>query len=133
MPGSGFLLCQKVRSKLNNYLRPDAGSLNYVHALVMMSQWLTKFGPSANPYDKTFDGVDIPKTEVDEEQPYHDLDPKRLKLFGTGHWDATEFLSEELVMAYREPRSLLRGLASEPGPFIRESPRATCCTSKGMG
>ena len=48
-----------------------------------------------------------PSVEAPELQPYHSLDSSRLKLTGTGEWDATEFLSDELAVAYRYPDILL--------------------------
>ena len=64
-----------------------------------------KQGCSANPYDRSFQGFQVPRDEekFPELQPYRDLDPSRLKLSGTGHWDASSFLSENLLMAYKEP------------------------------
>lgn len=65
-------------------------------------------GCSANPYDRSFQGFEVPRDEMrfPELQPYRDLDPARLKLSGTGHWDITSYLSDDLVMAYRDPEIL---------------------------
>ena len=41
-----------------------------------------------------------------ELQPYRDLNPDRLVLFGKGGFDATGYLSDPLVMPYREPAVL---------------------------
>eukprot|EP00435_Cladocopium_sp_Y103_P058885 s1903_g20.t2 len=62
-------------------------------------------GGSANPYDRAFHGFHVPRDEsrYPELQPYRDLDPGRLKLSGRGAWDASPFLSENLLMAYKEP------------------------------
>ena len=83
---------------------------------------LTKQG-GFDPYSKTFAGAD---GELDEEavnslNPYRDLDPSRLVLHGTGTWDATPFLSDDLVMAYREPRVLLSGIDAGVRPAIRDA------------
>lgn len=53
---------------------------------------LTSVG-SSNPYEKKFLGLDCTLNEEDKEalMPFHDLDPDRLVIRGTGHWDATEF------------------------------------------
>ena len=69
---------------------------------------LTTLGCSASPYSKTFSGYEVTKdnTLFPELEPYRDLDRSRLVLFGRGHWDVTPFLSDELVMAYREPESI---------------------------
>lgn len=73
-----------------------------------LSDALTLLGPSCNPYDRSFQGYDVPpKNETDELKPYRNLDASRLVLKGSGHWDATPYLDDELVMAYREPASLL--------------------------
>ena len=69
---------------------------------------LTQLGCSSSPYDKVFAGVEVTaNTELFPElTPYRDLDPSRLRLFGRGHWDVTDFLDDSLVMAYREPASI---------------------------
>ena len=85
---------------------------------------MTKSGVSSNPYDKTFQGVDIPKQVPSPElKPYQDMEPDKILLFGHGAWDVTSFLPDEMVMAYREPRSLLHGLPVPPGPEIRDQPK----------
>ena len=45
------------------------------------------------------------------------LNASRLKLSGRGHWDATSFLDDDLVLAYREPGSIL--CQREPHPWER--------------
>ena len=69
---------------------------------------LTKNGCSASPYEKSFPGVEVPKddTAMPELQPYRDLNPDRLVLAGNGLFDATDHLSDPLVMPYREPEVL---------------------------
>lgn len=89
-----------------------------------LSSALTSLGASSNPYDKSFAGCDAPKHEDEDpmRQPYqyHDLDPDRIRLFGTGHFDATDFLGDELAMPYRAPEILLHGLGPGEGPLIRD-------------
>ena len=89
-----------------------------------ISDKLAKLGPSADPYDQTFKGVTVEKTEepIPELRPFHDMDPEKLKIHGTGHWDATSFLDDDICMAYREPRSILHGLPTPPGVLIRDAP-----------
>ena len=86
---------------------------------------LTKLGCSASPYSKVFTGYEITKdnTQFPELEPYRDLDPSRLLLFGRGHWDVTDFLGDDLVMAYREPESIKveRTPAAWEYPRIRDS------------
>ena len=95
---------------------------NLIARLSELSTVLTKQG-GFDPYSKTFAGAD---GELDEEavnslNPYRDLDPSRLVLHGTGTWDATSFLSDDLVMAYREPRVLLSGIDAGVRPAIRDA------------
>ena len=95
---------------------------NLIARLSELSTVLTKQG-GFDPYSKTFAGADV---ELDEEavnslNPYRDLDPSRLVLHGTGTWDATSFLSDDLVMAYREPRVLLSGIDAGVRPAIRDA------------
>ena len=70
-----------------------------------LSGYLTRLGPSANPYEKKFSGYDVPtdNTAMPELSPYRDLDPGRLRIKGAGHWDATSFLGDSLCMVYRHP------------------------------
>ena len=62
-------------------------------------------GPSCNPYDKFFVGygVNTDNTVADELRPYRSLDASRLKLSGEGNWDPCPFLTDDLVMAFRDP------------------------------
>ncbi|CAK9000709.1 Retrovirus-related Pol polyprotein from transposon TNT 1-94, partial [Durusdinium trenchii] len=90
-----------------------------------LSQALTSIGPSCNPYDKVFNGFEVaPTTDAEELKPYRNLDAKRLVLTGRGAWDATEFLQDEPVLAFREPASLL--FTDEPlqedVPLITDDP-----------
>ena len=79
--------------------------------LAELSDFLTACGPSSNPYDKSFVGQDstvpMDNTVAEALEPYRSLDASRLKLVGCGHWDPTNFLSDDLVMAYRNPDALL--------------------------
>ena len=76
-----------------------------------LSDLLTSVGSGSSPYDKMFPGFDdavpIDNSVAEELEPYRSLDSKRLKIVGTGHWDPTELMSDELVMAFRNPDSLL--------------------------
>ena len=95
---------------------------NLIARLGELSDILTKHG-AVDPYTRAFAGFD---GSLDDEaagslNPYRDLDPSRLALHGTGSWDATPFLSDNLVMAYREPRVLLAGLEAGIHPAVRDS------------
>lgn len=76
-----------------------------------LSDLLTSVGSGSSPYDKMFPGFDdavpIDNSVAEELEPYRSLDSKRLKIVGTGHWDPTDLMSDELVMAFRNPDSLL--------------------------
>ena len=82
-----------------------------------LSELLTSVGPASNPYDKAFEGRDdvVPTVNSVAEvlEPYRSLDASRLKIVGRAHWDPTPFLSDDLVMAYRNPDSLLFDRTSE--------------------
>ena len=70
-----------------------------------LSEVLTKLGAAGGPYDRSFPGHPVPRDDAILEglEPYRSLDVGRLKLAGTGHFDATAFLDDDLVMAYRFP------------------------------
>ncbi len=94
---------------------------NLVARLGELSDELTRVG-SGDPYKKAFSGVDISLDEESKEalRPFRDLDADRLALHGTGEWDATPYLSDYLVMAYREPLVLQAALPPGPRPVIRD-------------
>ena len=94
---------------------------NLIARLSELSEVLTKQG-SSNPYEKSFAGVN---SALDEEDiaaltPYKDLDPNRLLLHGRGHWDVSDFLSDYMVMPYKEPKILESSLHAGPRPVIRD-------------
>ena len=70
-----------------------------------LSTVLTKLGAAGGPYAHVFPGHEVPLDNalLDGLEPYRSLDVSRLKLSGRGLFDATEFLDEDLVMAYRCP------------------------------
>ena len=77
---------------------------NLIASLGELSSVLTCVG-SANPYEKSFAGLDCSLNDEDKAAltPFRDLDPSRIVVRGMGHWDATDYLSDYLVMPYREP------------------------------
>eukprot|EP00438_Fugacium_kawagutii_P032989 Skav223990 [mRNA] locus=scaffold6785:46494:53610:+ [translate_table: standard] len=89
-----------------------------------LSILLTAQGSPACSYDRSFAGIPVNEETLNapEVQPFSDLNASRLKLTGTGTWDATPFLDDDLVMAYREPKTLLGGLVLGPKPGIRDKP-----------
>ncbi len=76
-----------------------------------LSELLTSVGPASNPYEKAFEGRDtiVPTDNSAAEvlEPYRNLDATRLKIVGDAHWDPTPYLSDDLVMAFRNPDALL--------------------------
>ena len=81
-----------------------------VARLSELSEMLTSSGLQFDPYTRAFEGrKEVPlRNEVMEElEPYRNLDAERIKVTGTGHWDPLEFISDDLVMAYRNPDCLL--------------------------
>eukprot|EP00438_Fugacium_kawagutii_P005971 Skav202222 [mRNA] locus=scaffold2694:32189:41526:+ [translate_table: standard] len=74
-----------------------------------LSACATRLGASAGPYERTYPGHEVPldNSVLPELEPYRSLNADRLRVVGSGHWDATEFLPPELCMAYRFPDSLL--------------------------
>lgn len=81
-----------------------------------------------DPYGKTISGVEVVKDDsvMPELQPYRDLDPTRLLLHGTGHFDATEFLDDALVMPYRDPTCLNVDIPPGVRPHMRDKPQTLC-------
>lgn len=69
-----------------------------------LSETMTRCGLGGDQYSKAFqgfeqkDGLDVP-----ELCPYRDLQANRLLLHGKAHWDITNYLSDELVMASGTP------------------------------
>ena len=96
-----------------------------VARLSELSEVMTYNGVSGDPYCKTFGGVDVVKDDsvMPELQPYRDLDPSRLLLYGSGHFDATDFLDDPLVLPYRDPSILSVNVLPGPRPSMRESPK----------
>eukprot|EP00435_Cladocopium_sp_Y103_P063603 s567_g25.t1 len=89
-----------------------------------LSNLMTAHGGASCNYEKGYPGVEIQKVDptLPELTPFKDLNADRLRLFGSGHWDVTGLLSDDLVLAYREPRSLLAGLDVGIHPKTRDSP-----------
>ena len=82
-----------------------------VARLSELSQTVTKLGAGSGSYEKVYPGHDVPldNSLYDELEPYQSLNASRLRVVGCGKFDATEYLSPELCMAYRYPDGLLLG------------------------
>ena len=68
-----------------------------------LSDAVTKLGAGSGPYEKVYAGHSVPMDHsmFPELEPYKSLNAGRLKVVGTGGFDATEFLPPDLCMAYR--------------------------------
>ena len=84
-----------------------------------LCEFTTSIGLSGQPYSRAFQGYEVPvdNSVSPDLEPYTSLNASRLKLTGKGHWDATSFLDDDLVLAYREPNSIL--CPREPLPWER--------------
>ena len=104
-------------------------SVSHQNHLLTYGKWCANLvpmvhnGACGDPYQKTFGGIEVVKddTVMPELQPYRDLDPTRLLLHGSGHFDATSYLDDPLVMPYREPAVLSVNVPPGPRPAMRDS------------
>ena len=98
---------------------------NLLARLGQLSDWLTVHGATSNPYEKVHTGFqsNVDLAEMEDPNPYSDLNPDRLVLHGTGHWNALPYLPDDMTMAYLEPRSILVPGKSADRPLIRDSPQ----------
>ena len=98
------------------------------------SALLVKLGSSMSPYEKAYVGYEVEKdnTILPELEPYRDLDPSRLKLSGSGCWDVTDFLPDDLTIVYREPEAIRVDRHPEVWeyPCIRDAPETVAALAK---
>ena len=82
-----------------------------------LCEFTTNLGLSGQPYSRAYQGCEVPvENSVSPDlEPYTSLKAERLKLTGRGLWDATSFMDDGLVLAYREPNSIL--CPREPNPW----------------
>ena len=81
---------------------------------------MTRCGLGGDQYSKAFQGIEQKDgLDVPELCPYRDLQASRLLLHGKAHWDITNYLPDDLVMAYREPLTI----RTERIPEMWEYPR----------
>ena len=128
----GFLKSEAV---VGTFLISAAGrKFPQLHArLAELSSAVTFLGLSGSPYSKAFQGAAVPmdNTVMEELEPYRSLDAGRLKLSGSGHWDITPWLPDELCMAYREPASIfLDRVGHGEYPVMSDSPEMICKLAK---
>ena len=110
----------RIHRRVESFIRSDQGMPSFMIAkagrrfpqliarISELSESITRRGLGGDQYSRTFPGCHNEELDdIPELHPYRDLQADRLRLFGKGHWDITDFLTDELVMAYREPRSIL--------------------------
>ena len=120
----------KVYRQLRRFVRADAnldefeivgGGRRFPQLVARLSELcgaVVDFGLSGSPYSRAFQGreVKVDNTVAPELEPYRSLDADRLKVTGTGSWDLVDFLDDFLIMACKEPDSLLVPDPREPKP-----------------
>ena len=137
---------RRLYSRLRSFIKADGLLLKFdmlragrrhpelVARLSELTSLLVKLGCSTSPYDKAYVGYEVSadNSVLPELEPYRDLDPSRLKISGAGQWDVTSYLSDQLVMAYREPASIWIDRVPEVWeyPQIRDPPETVCHLAK---
>ena len=135
-----------VHKRLRGFLKSEAATGTFLVAaagrkfpqldarLAELSSAVTFLGLSGEPYSKAFQGapVAMDNTVMEELEPYRSLDADRLKLSGSGLWNITEWLPDELCMAYREPSSIFLDRKPPHGeyPLMSDSPEMICKLAK---
>ena len=122
----------RIHRRVESFIRSDQGMPSFMIAkagrrfpqliarISELSESVTRRGLGGDQYSRTFPGCQNEELEdIPELHPYRDLQAERLGLFGRGHWDITDFLTDELVMAYREPRSILIDRVPEEWEYPR--------------
>ena len=108
---------KSLLARLKSFIRSDGLDVEFdalhsgrkqpelIARLCDLTDFLLANGCTSNPYDRAFQGYQagFNAERFPELQPYRDLDPSRLRLSGEGHWDITQYLSDQLVLPYREP------------------------------
>ena len=124
----------RIYRRIENFVRSDSGMPSFrvaaagrrfpqlVARVCELTESMTRLGLGGDIYTKSFAGVepDFNPEEIPELQPYRDLQTSRLTLYGRAHWDITSYLTDELIMPFREPKSLLVGRHSMQGPLPRD-------------
>ena len=123
---------RRIHRRIENFVKSDSGMASsrvakagrrfpqLVARLGELSETMTRRGLGGDQYSKAFQGCDSSEPlDVPELCPFRDLQADRLRLFGRGHWDITNYLPDELVMAYREPRTILLDRTPEPWEYPR--------------
>ncbi len=112
---------RRIYKRVENFIRSDFGMPSFrvaaagrrfpqlVARLCELSESMTRLGLGGETYTKSFAGAEegFDAEKIPELKPYRDLQADRLRLFGKAHWDITDFLHDELIMPFREPKSIL--------------------------
>ncbi len=121
----------RIYRRLRCFIQSDDGSGCFkvcksgrrFHQLVArlgeLTESATRLGLAGDPYTRSFQGIDVEKNDTIKEElrPYRNLDPERLLLYGDASWDITDFLSDPLVLAFREPDSILLDRVPDPSEY----------------
>ena len=121
----------RIFSRLRRFIQSDDGSGSFkvcksgrrFHQLIArlgeLTESTTRLGLSGDPYTRCFQGTVVEKDDSvrEELRPYRNLDPERLVLHGNASWDITEYLSDPLVLAFREPDAILMDRVPDPSEF----------------
>ena len=124
---------RRIYKRVESFIRSDFGMPSFrvaaagrrfpqlVARLCELSESMTRLGLGGDTYTKSFagaeDGFDADK--IPELKPYRDLQADRLRLFGRAQWDITGFLSDDLILPFREPKSI----AIDRVPEVWEYPK----------
>ena len=67
-----------------------------------LSESVTFSGMASAPYSRDYAGMEVPldNSVYPELEPYRKMDPERIKVSGTGHWDIVDLLPDNLVMPF---------------------------------
>jgi hypothetical protein len=106
---------------------PSNRSSDPVALLSDLSAFPTERGFSGDCYHHGFPGAEDPNvaghvlppddSRAEELRPYRPLEPSRLKIAGCAAWDPTPYLSDDMYLAYVEPKSLPWTSDTPPNDF----------------
>ena len=86
-----------------------------------LSESVTFSGMASAPYSRDYAGMEVPldNSVYPELEPYRKMDPERIKISGTGHWDIIDLLPDNLVMPFLEPAVIANGKIAPEGSYPR--------------
>ena len=115
------LLLSDVQFPATSMVRAGRRFPQLLARLGELSESVTYNGITSQPYSKDYEGVAVAKRNdlLPGLDPYRKADPERIKISGTGAWDATPLLPDDLVMVYREPAVIFNNRTVPEGLFPR--------------